>query len=54
MSEAHARCDGILEETLLVTPGGVFIFGEDKMRQHADQRKASERIAEEKKQARRN
>ena len=49
LQELPLLCRRLLEETLFVTPGGAFIFGEDRMRQHAAQRETNERIAQEKK-----
>ena len=49
LQELPLLCRRLLQETLPVTPGSALIFAEDRMQQHANQRQASERIAEEKK-----
>jgi hypothetical protein len=49
LQELPLLCRRVLEETLPVTPGCAVIFGEDRMQQHAYQREATERIAQEKK-----
>jgi hypothetical protein len=48
LQELPLLCRRLLQETLPVT-GSALIFAEDRMQQHANQRQASERIAEQKK-----
>ena len=49
LQELPLLCRRLLEETLPVTPGSALTFAEDRMQRHANERQASERIAEEKK-----
>ena len=51
LQELPLLCRRLLEETLLAIPDSALIFDEDRMRRHADEREASQRIAQEKKRA---